>query len=257
MWPPQATNTQNPVTKSIESHHGVSKNQVIALFLTPVPSEPAKTASVQAGTALRRHQVPCLMELQDGYYDVPAGKMANVQTCLEMHAPPAPLPCDPNPAWRLIRVERPTPERYRALFHSVGDDCLWSSRLTLGDAALLAVLHDPRVELYVLDVDGGDEGILELDFREKETCELKFFGVTRSVQGRGAGRWLINHATRLAWSKQIRRFWVHTCTLDHPRALPLYIGAGFTPFLRQIEIMDDPRAIGIVRRNAAPDVPIL
>lgn len=197
------------------------------------------------------------MELRNGYYDLPAGKMANVQISLEMLAPPVQLSCDENPAWRLIHVERPAVERYRSLFHKVGDDCLWSSRLTLGDGALREILHDSMVEFYVLDVDGSDEGILELDFRERETCELKFFGVAPSVQGRGAGRWLINHATRLAWSKPIRRFWVHTCTLDHPRALPLYIGAGFTPFSRQIEIMDDPRTTGIVRRDAAPGVPIV
>ncbi len=33
----------------------------------------------------------------------------------------------------------------------------------------------------------------------------------------------MNRALEIAWARPIRRFWVHTCTLDHPGALPLYV----------------------------------
>ena len=84
----------------------------------------------------------------------------------------------------------------------------------------------------------ADEGLLELDFRQSGECELAFFGVTGREIGTGAGRWLMNRAIEQAWAHPIRRFWVHTCTLDHAGALAFYVRSGFVPYRRQIEIAD-------------------
>jgi hypothetical protein len=67
----------------------------------------------------------------------------------------------------------------------------------------------------------------------------------------------MNHALEIAWSQPIERFWLHTCTLDHPRALDFYRRTGFVPYERKVEVFDDPRALAITRHNAAPQVPIL
>jgi hypothetical protein len=61
----------------------------------------------------------------------------------------------------------------------------------------------------------------------------------------------------LAWAEPIRRFWLHTCTFDHPSALAFYQRSGFTPFRRQVEITDDPRLDGICPRGAARHIPIV
>ena len=95
------------------------------------------------------------------------------------------------------------------------------------DAELAAIIHSPLVEVYALVQDGRDEGLLELDFREAGQCELAFFGVTAKLIGSGAGRWLMNRALELAWSRPVARVWVHTCTFDHPSALAFYQRAGF------------------------------
>lgn len=195
------------------------------------------------------------MSLPDGYTDVPHGKIAAVVTCLEMLQRPVAEPL--SAPWRLRRVVDPEPDWFRALYRRVGQDWLWFSRLTLSDDALLAVIRDPAVEIYALEHAGEDHGLLELDFRVAQACELSFLGVTAPLIGTGAGRWLIGRALELAWSRPIRRVWVHTCTLDHPRALAFYLRAGFRPFRRQIEIADDPRASGVLPRDAAPTVPIL
>ena len=55
-----------------------------------------------------------------------------------------------------------------------------------------------------------------LIFASHGQCELTFFGVTAKLIGSGAGRWLMNRALERAWSRQVARVWVHTCTLDHP-----------------------------------------
>jgi GNAT superfamily N-acetyltransferase len=197
------------------------------------------------------------MTLSVGLTDVPAGKLAEVVTSLEMLARPVPRP-DPAPApWRLDRHERIELAAFRDLFRRIGADWLWSSRLALGDAALAAIVHHPAVEVRSLHVDGLDQGLLELDFREPATCELSFFGVTPALVGSGAGRWLMNRALEIVWARPIRRFWVHTCNNDHPAALPFYLRSGFRAFRRQVEISDDPRLTGLLPRTAAPQIPVI
>jgi hypothetical protein len=67
----------------------------------------------------------------------------------------------------------------------------------------------------------------------------------------------MNRALERAWSRPIKRLWVHTCTFDHAKAVPFYVRSGFRPFKRQIEICDDPRSTGVLSRDAARGVPIL
>ena len=43
------------------------------------------------------------------------------------------------------------------------------------------------------------------DFRERDVCELRMFGVTAQLVGTGAGRWLMNRAIDAAWSNTRRR----------------------------------------------------
>jgi GNAT superfamily N-acetyltransferase len=196
------------------------------------------------------------MILSDGYSDVPAGKIAAVVTHLEMTERPV-LRADPAGAWILRRVETPGLDWFRDLYRHVGEEWLWFSRLQMTDAELAAIIQSPLVEVYALVQEGRDEGLLELDFREAGQCEIAYFGVTAKLVGSGAGRWLMNRTLELAWSRQVNRVWVHTCTFDHPAALAFYQRSCFRAFRRQIEIADDPRFDGTMPRNVAKHVPIV
>lgn len=196
------------------------------------------------------------MILPDGYSDVPAGKIATVVTHLEMTARSAPRP-DPAGAWSLRRVETPPLDWFRDLYRRVGEEWLWFSRIRMPDAELAARLHSPQLEVYAL-VDGdSDEGLLELDFRDPGQCEIGMFGVTANLVGTGAGRWLMNRAQEIAWSRPVTRVWLHTCTLDHPAALAFYQRSGFRACRRQIEVADDPRLDGTAPRGVARHVPVI
>jgi GNAT superfamily N-acetyltransferase len=174
-----------------------------------------------------------------------------------MRSKPSLRPSPQRDDWRLERYAGDALERYRALFHRVGDEHLWTLRMLLPEPELQQLLADPRLEVYVLVTGDGDEGLLELDFREPGECEIGLFGVAPPLVGTGAGRWLMNRALEIAWSRPIERFWLHTCTLDHPRALEFYRRSGFVPYARKVEVFDDPRTLAITRRDAAAQVPIL
>ncbi|MGJ4970185.1 MULTISPECIES: GNAT family N-acetyltransferase [unclassified Bradyrhizobium] len=196
------------------------------------------------------------MTIPDGYFDVPPGKVAAVVTSLEMLAPPV-LPPDPVGDWSIRRVAQPDLAWYRDLYARVGWEWLWSQRTRMSDAELAKTIRADGVEIYTLAHGGGDEALLELDFRKKTDCELALFGVTSKLIGTGAGRLLMNHALRRAWAQPLTRLWVHTCSFDHPRALAFYQRSGFRPFRRQIEIAPDPRLDGTLPRDVAAHVPLL
>ena len=196
------------------------------------------------------------MPLPDGYSDIPTGKIAAVVTHLEMLARPVLSP-DPIGDWTLRRVARPDPQWYRDLYARVGRAWLWSLRQRMSDDALAMTIRAAGVEIYALDHGGHDEGLLELDFRAKNECEIVLFGVTAKLIGSGAGRFLMNRALQRAWSRPLTRLWVHTCTFDHPHALGFYQRSGFVAFRRQVEIANDPRLDGTLPRDMAKHVPVI
>lgn len=188
---------------------------------------------------------------------VAAHEVATIVTSLQMVERPRPRPLPPSEL-RLVRWAAPTFDRYRALFRRVGEPWLWFSRLVMADAELSAIIGDPGVQVFAVEDRAGIEiGMLELDFRTAGQCELAYFGVVPELAGRGHGRWLMTQALALAWRKEVRRVWVHTCTLDHPSALGFYRAQGFVPFARAVETFADPRLIGLLAEDAAPHVPIL
>jgi GNAT superfamily N-acetyltransferase len=190
------------------------------------------------------------------YEAVLDGELAAVVTYLEIRD--RPFVAVPDSPLALERIEVPQPEHYRELFRQVGSPWLWFSRLIMDDAHLASIIQHPKVELYSVTDEGGREvGMLELDFREPHECELAFIGLVPQLSGIGHGRWLLAEALQRAWRENVRRVHVHTCSLDHPAALSAYRRAGFVPFKRAIERFPDPRLLGVLPRDCAPQIPLL
>jgi GNAT superfamily N-acetyltransferase len=193
-----------------------------------------------------------------GYSHVAPGQIANVVTCLEMTEKP---PCRRVRPFADSTELRPLDgadlDTYRELFRRIGEDWMWYSRLVMPDHDLGRILGDPLVELFVLVRDGQASGLLELDFRDEGQCELAFFGLVPDAIGQGAGRYLMEQAIARAWARPIRRFWVHTCSFDHPGALDFYRRSGFRPYAFAVEVAPDPRLTGHLPRKAAPHVPLI
>lgn len=186
------------------------------------------------------------------------GEIGAIVTSLEMRSKP-PLRALPATDLRLERWPNPTADKYRTLYRRIGEPWLWFSRLTLDDAELYRIIHDPKVRIWaVIDQRGVELGIVELDFRESGQCEIAFFGLVPELTGKGHGKWLMAMALQFGWSEPgVERIWVHTCTLDAPGALNFYINSGFTPYQRQVETFVDPRLIGLIPSDAAPQIPIV
>jgi GNAT superfamily N-acetyltransferase len=197
------------------------------------------------------------LDLPDGYYELPPGKLANIATFLEMKARPARTLASFASDLTLVPVFGMSTADYRDHFKAVGQNLMWQSRLMMAEEKLRSVLDSPAIDSYVFQRGDQMLGLLELNFEDKANCELAFFGLVPEAVGFGLGRMLMDEAIRRSFSKPTERLWLHTCTFDHPAALPFYLRSGFTPYARMVEVHDDPRLQNKLPLTAAPQIPIL
>jgi GNAT superfamily N-acetyltransferase len=88
-------------------------------------------------------------------------------------------------------------------------------------------LATPGLSLWLLTWQAAPAGYFELAPHDDGSTEIAYFGLLPEFIGRGWGKWLLSEAVRAAWTTMPPRVWLHTCTLDHPAALPNYLKRGF------------------------------
>lgn len=190
-------------------------------------------------------------------------------TWLELPAgrPPRP-PSRPRPAYELRRVAAVNPEFCRFLYTAVGYRWNWTARLPWSYADWETHLRRAGVETWAAWVDGAPGGYFELDPGDApneiggpdqaasyDQAERAFiddedissvqagvgiwqFGLVPRCVGSGLGGHLLCDAVRRARELGGGRVWLHTCTADHPHALPNYLARGFRPFYGIVEHED-------------------
>ena len=81
--------------------------------------------------------------------------------------------------------------------------------------------------LHLLSVAEAPAGYFELEREEDGSVQVAYFGLLPEFVGRGLGKYLLTRAVEEAFDLGASRVWLHTCTLDHPGALPNYLARGF------------------------------
>jgi GNAT superfamily N-acetyltransferase len=168
-------------------------------------------------------------------------RIPTVVTFLDMDSKPSALP-PPMPKGKvaILKAEHPPVHFYRYLYDAVGRDYYWVDRKKLSDGTLGEIVQHPQVELFVLYAEGNPAGMAELDFRESDAGQLAYFGLVPEYVGRHFGYYFLYHTVMNAWMHSIPKLKVNTCTLDHPRALPLYQRLGFAPYSREDRYIELP-----------------
>lgn len=156
-------------------------------------------------------------------------------TFLEARArPERPRPAlQMNARTALMRAETPPVHFFRYLYDTVGRDYEWRDMHAVSDADIAALVQHPDVALHVLYLTGWPAGFILLDNRPHDCSDIAYFGMTPEAMGRGLGDWLLGTGVWMAWDRGVGRLTVNTCSLDHPRALPLYQRWGFEPVRRE------------------------
>jgi ribosomal protein S18 acetylase RimI-like enzyme len=150
------------------------------------------------------------------------------RTYLELGSPAELRPvAAPDPAPRIERVGECPASFYRYLYAEVGRAFHWVDRSRWSDDTVRAHLATPGLSLWLLTWQAAPAGYFELKPHDDGSTEIAYFGLLPEFIGRGWGKWLLSEAVRAAWATMPSRVWLHTCTLDHPAALPNYLGRGF------------------------------
>jgi GNAT superfamily N-acetyltransferase len=157
------------------------------------------------------------------------------RTYLEMLSPgdlrPSPPPeLEP----RIERLEDCPVSFFRYLYQEVGRQYQWTDRLGWNEETIRQYLATPGVFIWLMSWRGAPAGYFELRRHDDRSIEIAYFGVLPEFIGRGWGKHLLTCAVRSAWDLGTQRVWLHTCTLDHPAALPNYLKRGFRPVREEV-----------------------
>jgi GNAT superfamily N-acetyltransferase len=158
-------------------------------------------------------------------------------TYLEMTAPGQLRPARAA-ALTVTRAELPSPAFNRFLYATVGEPWSWTTRLAWDRAQWMAYLDRPQLETWVGYVRGTPAGYFELE-QDHGQVQIVYFGLFPDLVGRGLGGALLTAALERAWQLPTSRVWVHTCDLDHPRALANYRARGLHAYRVERHELDE------------------
>ena len=116
-------------------------------------------------------------------------------------------------------------------YKNIGKKHQWIDRLIWSETQWINYVSNSKVKTYIFKYKKDLAGFFELIFHsEKNEIELAYFGLLEEYQNKKLGSYLLSQAIKKSFSKNIDRFWVHTCSLDHKNALNNYIARGMKTF---------------------------
>jgi len=116
-------------------------------------------------------------------------------------------------------------------YKNIGKKHKWVDRLTWSEEKWIDYVSSKKVKTYVLKFKDDLVGFFELIFHsEKQETEIAYFGVLEEYQNKKLGSYLLSEAIKKSFECNVKRVWVHTCSLDHKNALNNYISRGMKIF---------------------------
>ena len=116
-------------------------------------------------------------------------------------------------------------------YKNVGKKHKWVDRLIWSEQKWIDYLSSSRVKTYVLKNKEDLIGFFELNFHlEDKEVEIAYFGILEEYQNKKLGSYLLSKAIKESFSQNIKRVWLHTCSLDHENALKNYLARGMKIF---------------------------
>ena len=148
-------------------------------------------------------------------------------TYLEMRSPSELRPKrSPDPRFQVREATVKQWEFNRFLYLLVGRDWHWNDKKTWTDEQWRHYAESKTLRTFVAYYDGAVAGYYEMRRDNIDGVEIAIFGLTPKFVGRGLGGVLLTNALETAWQMNPGRVWLHTCTSDHPSALPNYQARG-------------------------------
>jgi len=119
-------------------------------------------------------------------------------------------------------------------YKSVGKNHHWIDRLVWTDKQWIEYVSDKKVKTYILRKGEDLAGYFELIFHtDKNEVEIAYLGLLKEYQNKKLGSILLTTAIKNSFNENVKRVWVHTCSLDHKNALKNYLSRGMKIFKKE------------------------
>ena len=135
-----------------------------------------------------------------------------------------------------INIVEPDDFQINKFFYkNVGKKHRWTDRLIWSEENWIKYSSDQKVETYVLKVRDDLAGYFELIFHlDIHEIEIAYFGLLEEYHNKKLGGYLLSTAIKKSFKKKdIKRVWVHTCTLDHKNAIKNYLARGMKIYKKE------------------------
>ena len=139
-----------------------------------------------------------------------------------------------DPLLRFARVPVPSVPLVQRLYREVGAAYHWADRWKWTAEQWRDFVGEFGYGVWILSYDGDLAGFVEMKNQDDGSVEITLFGLLKEFHGRGLGKHMLTVAVDVAWGIGANRVWLHTCTLDDPKALPNYRKRGFTEFKKEV-----------------------
>tara|TARA_B100001250_G_scaffold368221_1_gene350777 strand:+ start:656 stop:1159 length:504 start_codon:yes stop_codon:yes gene_type:complete len=133
----------------------------------------------------------------------------------------------PTKDYTLSLVDKINFQLNKFFYKNIGKNHKWVDRLSWPEEKWINYVSSENVRTYVFKYKDDLVGFFELIFHpEKNEIEIAYFGILEEYQNKKLGSYLLSQAIKISFQKNIKRVWVHTCSLDHKNALNNYISRG-------------------------------
>jgi len=123
-------------------------------------------------------------------------------------------------------------------YKNVGKDHKWIDRLVWSDNQWIDYVSNKNLRTFIFKKKDDLVGFFELIFNpEKKEIEIAYFGLLEEYRNKKLGSYLLSQAIKKSFENNIKRVWLHTCSLDHKNALNNYIARGMKIFKTETVII--------------------
>ncbi len=135
-----------------------------------------------------------------------------------------------------IELVKPTDFQLNKFFYKqIGKKYYWRDRLEWSDQTWIEYVSNKKLSTYILKEKEEIVGYVELIIHSSEKeAEIAYFGILENYFGKKLGGYLLSQAIKKSFEQNVKRVWLHTCSLDHKNALQNYISRGMAIFKSEI-----------------------
>jgi ribosomal protein S18 acetylase RimI-like enzyme len=141
----------------------------------------------------------------------------------------------PNSDYSLNLVDKKDFQLNKFFYKQIGKNYQWTDRLIWTNQNWISYTSKKNLSTFVLNNNENIVGYFELIFyKDKKEVEIAYFGILEEYFGKKLGGFLLSEAIKQSFLLDVKRIWVHTCSLDHQNALQNYLSRGMKIFKSEI-----------------------